>query len=367
MILLRHGKSAYPHGVDDHDRPLAPRGVSQASLAGRWISENLPGIDRVVCSTATRTRQTLAATGLAAGESATVPVDFVGDIYEAYPEEIAEILGTLPSGDRTVLLVGHGPGIPALAEQLAGPGSDTEALESVRKKFPTSAIAVLAVDDDWPSLGNGRSRLVDFVVPRSKTERAKTEPAKTDGSSSERPNGNRSEPMSQHLSFGGATPEVDATAWVAPTARVIGRVTIGARTGVFYGAVVRGDTSSISIGAGTNLQDNVVVHADPDFPTVIGAGVSVGHAAVLHGCTVEDHCLIGMGAVVLNGAVIGTGSMVAAGAVVLEGTRVPDGSLVAGVPGKVRRELTAEERHGVLQNAIHYVDLAQAHREAHPG
>ena len=359
MILLRHGKSAYPHGVDDHDRPLAPRGVSQASLAGRWISENLPGIDRVVCSTATRTRQTLAATGLAAGESATVPVDFVGDIYEAYPEEIAEILGTLPSGDRTVLLVGHGPGIPALAEQLAGPGSDTEALESVRKKFPTSAIAVLAVDDDWPSLGNGRSRLVDFVVPRSSEAEKR--------SSSERPNGNRSEPMSQHLSFGGATPEVDATAWVAPTARVIGRVTIGARTGVFYGAVVRGDTSSISIGAGTNLQDNVVVHADPDFPTVIGAGVSVGHAAVLHGCTVEDHCLIGMGAVVLNGAVIGTGSMVAAGAVVLEGTRVPDGSLVAGVPGKVRRELTAEERHGVLQNAIHYVDLAQAHREAHPG
>ena len=191
---------------------MRPAAVSQASLAGRWISENLPGIDRVVCSTATRTRQTLAATGLAAGESATVPVDFVGDIYEAYPEEIAEILGTLPAGDRTVLLVGHGPGIPALAEQLAGPGSDTEALESVRKKFPTSAIAVLAVDDDWPSLGNGRSRLVDFVVPRSKTERAKTEPAKTDGSSSERPNGNRSEPMSQHLlSFGGATPR-----WTRP-------------------------------------------------------------------------------------------------------------------------------------------------------
>jgi carbonic anhydrase/acetyltransferase-like protein (isoleucine patch superfamily) len=107
----------------------------------------------------------------------------------------------------------------------------------------------------------------------------------------------------------------------------------------------------------------VIVHADPGFPATVGAGVSVGHAAVLHGCTVEDDCLIGMGAVVLNGASIGRGSMVAAGTVVLEGARIPPGSLVAGVPGKVRRELTAAELDGVVRNASHYVDLAAAHRD----
>jgi len=168
----------------------------------------------------------------------------------------------------------------------------------------------------------------------------------------------------RQIPFGGHNPAVDATAWIAPTATIIGAVTIGPRTGVFYGAVVRGDTSSIVIGAGSNLQDGVVVHADPDFPATVGSGVSVGHGAVLHGCTVEDGCLIGMGAVVLNGALIGRESMVAAGAVVLEGTQIPAGSLVAGVPGKVRRELTDAERAGVLHNATHYVDLAVAHRAA---
>jgi carbonic anhydrase/acetyltransferase-like protein (isoleucine patch superfamily) len=157
---------------------------------------------------------------------------------------------------------------------------------------------------------------------------------------------------------------VDGSAWIAPTATLIGAVTIGARTGVYYGAVVRGDSSTIAIGAGSNLQDNVVVHADPGFPATIGSGVSVGHAAVLHGCTVEDDCLIGMGAVVLNGAVIGRGSMIAAGAVVLEGAVIPAGSLVAGVPGKVRRDLTAEEQDGITRNASGYVDRSAAHRAA---
>ena len=128
---------------------------------------------------------------------------------------------------------------------------------------------------------------------------------------------------------------------------------------------VRADTAAISVGAGSNLQDNVVLHADPGFPCSVGAGVSVGHAAVVHGCTVEDDCLIGMGATVLNGAVIGSGSLVAAGAVVLEGTVVPPRSLVAGVPAKVRRELTDEEFDGVKQNAARYVELARAHRELH--
>lgn len=167
------------------------------------------------------------------------------------------------------------------------------------------------------------------------------------------------------IPLAGRTPQVADTAWVAPTAAVIGDVTIGERTGVFYSAVVRGDTTTISIGDGSNLQDGVVVHADPDFPCTVGAGVSVGHAAVVHGCTIEDDCLIGMGAVVLNGAVVGRGSMVAAGAVVLEGARIPPGSLVAGVPGKVRRELTADEQAGVRENARHYTELTATHRAAH--
>jgi len=171
----------------------------------------------------------------------------------------------------------------------------------------------------------------------------------------------------QLIPFQGKHPEVHATAWIAPSATVIGAVTIGARTGVFYGAVVRGDTSSIVIGAGSNLQDGVVVHADPGFPATIGNGVSVGHSAVLHGCTIEDDCLIGMGAIVLNGAVIGAGSMIAAGAVILEGASIPAGSLVAGVPGKVRRELTADEHQKLLYNAGHYVDLTAAHAEVHAG
>ena len=113
--------------------------------------------------------------------------------------------------------------------------------------------------------------------------------------------------------------------------------------------------------ADTNLQDNVTMHCDTGVPARVGARVSVGHGAILHGCTVEDDCLIGMGSTVLNGAVIGTGSLVAAGAVVLEGTVVPPGSLVAGVPAKVRRELTDDERAGIRHNADHYLSVSAAH------
>ena len=165
----------------------------------------------------------------------------------------------------------------------------------------------------------------------------------------------------QRIVFRGAAPSVDESAWIAPSATVIGAAIIGARVGVFYGAVVRADTSTISIGEGSNLQDGVVVHADAGFPATVGAGVSVGHRAVLHGCTVQDDCLIGMGAVVLNWAVVGAGSMIAAGAVVLEGTQIPSGSLVAGVPGKVRRPLTEEERSGIVSNAERYVALTRDH------
>ncbi len=169
------------------------------------------------------------------------------------------------------------------------------------------------------------------------------------------------------ISYDGVTPAIDETAWLAPTATVIGRTRIAARASVFYGAVLRGDTDAITLGEGSNLQDNVVVHCDTGVPTTIGAGVSVGHGAVLHGCTIENDCLIGMNATVLNRAVIGAGSLVAAGAVVLEDTIVPPGSLVAGVPAKVRRELSADEQERIRRNAATYLRLSAGHAEALAG
>lgn len=162
----------------------------------------------------------------------------------------------------------------------------------------------------------------------------------------------------------GTAPVVAATAWVAPGAVLAGAVELGEGSSVWYGAVLRAERARISLGRGSNLQDGVVVHVDEGFDAVIGAGVSVGHNAVLHGCTIEDHALVGMNATVLNGAVVGTGSMVAAGAVVLEGTVVPPGSLVAGVPAKVRRELTEAERDGIRRNASSYLELSALHRGA---
>jgi carbonic anhydrase/acetyltransferase-like protein (isoleucine patch superfamily) len=171
--------------------------------------------------------------------------------------------------------------------------------------------------------------------------------------------------MAPLYAFAGDTPAVHGSVFIAPTASVIGRATLAENSSAFYGVSVRADTAAITVGAGTNLQDNVVLHADPGFPCSVGARVSVGHSAVVHGCTVEDDCLVGMSATVLNGAVIGAGSLVAAGAVVLEGTIVPPRSLVAGVPAKVRRELSEEEFAGVQRNASHYQELARAHRELH--
>ena len=165
--------------------------------------------------------------------------------------------------------------------------------------------------------------------------------------------------MALLIPFNGSTPAVDPAAWVAPNATLIGGVTLAAGASAFFGAVLRADSSTITIGERSNLQDNVVVHVDDDAPLSVGSGVSVGHGAVLHGCTIEDDCLIGMNATVLNHAVIGTGSLVAAGALVLEGTIIPPGSLVAGVPAKVRRELTDDERAGIRANGDHYAALSQ--------
>jgi carbonic anhydrase/acetyltransferase-like protein (isoleucine patch superfamily) len=164
------------------------------------------------------------------------------------------------------------------------------------------------------------------------------------------------------ITYQGNTPAVDATAFVAPNATLIGRVTLAAGSSVFYGSVLRGDTDSITIGVGSNVQDNVSMHTDAGLHLLVGSGVSIGHGAVIHGCVIEDDCLIGMGATILNRAVIGFGSLVAAGAVVLEDTIVPPGSLVAGVPAKVRRELNDEERAGLRMNAAHYLELAESHR-----
>jgi carbonic anhydrase/acetyltransferase-like protein (isoleucine patch superfamily) len=168
------------------------------------------------------------------------------------------------------------------------------------------------------------------------------------------------------LTVGDAAPHLDPTAFVAAGARIVGAVALGPDASVWYNAVLRAEASSITIGARSNLQDSVSVHVDGGFPVVLGEDVSVGHNAVIHGCTIGDGSLVGMGSVVLNGARIGAGCLIAAGAVVLEGTEVPDASLVAGVPAKVRRELTAEERDGLLRNAQAYLHHTALHRDAVP-
>lgn len=166
------------------------------------------------------------------------------------------------------------------------------------------------------------------------------------------------------ISLGDRVPHVAPSAWVADTATVVGDVTVGPGAGIFYSAVLRADMESVVVGADSNIQDGAVLHADPGFPARIGDGVSVGHGAVLHGCTVEAGCLIGMNATVLNGAVIGAGSLVAANALVPEGTVVPPRSLVAGVPAKVRRELTDAEVERCRGNAAVYRQLAETHGAA---
>ncbi|EST20897.1 gamma carbonic anhydrase family protein [Streptomyces roseochromogenus] len=167
------------------------------------------------------------------------------------------------------------------------------------------------------------------------------------------------------VGIGGHEPQIDPEAFVAPTAAVIGDVSLHSGTSVWYGAVVRGDVETITVGANANVQDNVTLHADPGFPVSIGERVSIGHNAVVHGATVEDDCLVGMGATVLNGAVIGAGSLVAAQALVPQGMVVPPGSLVAGVPAKVKRPLSEEERQGVTLKGTMYAELAKAHKDVH--
>lgn len=159
-----------------------------------------------------------------------------------------------------------------------------------------------------------------------------------------------------------SSPVIASSAFIAPTAVVMGSVVLGEDSSVWYGAILRADNDVIRVGNQTNLQDGTIVHVDEGMPCTVGNRVGVGHRAILHGCTVEDDCLIGMGSILMNGVVIGSGSLIAAGAVLPEGTRVPPGSLVMGVPGKVVRPVDAVLRRRIDQTWRHYVEQAQRHR-----
>lgn len=157
---------------------------------------------------------------------------------------------------------------------------------------------------------------------------------------------------------------IAADAWLAPTCVVLGDVTIGARCGIWYQTVIRGDTERIVLGEETNVQDLCMLHADPGFPCLIGRRVTIGHRAIVHGARIEDDVMIGMGAILLNGCKIGTGSVIAAGSLIPEGAEIPPGSLVMGSPGRVKREVSAREIERIKHAADHYV-LAAAECRAH--
>lgn len=157
----------------------------------------------------------------------------------------------------------------------------------------------------------------------------------------------------------GVSPQIPDSAWVADSAEVMGDVVLGEQVSLWFGVVVRGDTAAIRVGAQTNIQDLSVLHADVGMPLTIGSGVTVGHKAMLHGCSVGDDSLIGIGAVVLNGAKIGKGCLVGAGSLVTEDKEFPDGSMIMGTPAKVVRQLTPEQLQGLRDSARHYVANAQ--------
>ncbi|MCR6657536.1 MAG: gamma carbonic anhydrase family protein [Opitutus sp.] len=168
------------------------------------------------------------------------------------------------------------------------------------------------------------------------------------------------ERLARHLS---KTPDVARANWVAKNATVVGDVTLGAQSSVFYGAVLRGDIARIVVGEGTNIQDNCIVHLADDLDAVIGNWCTIGHGAIIHACTIEDECLIGMGATILDGARIGARSIVGAGAVVTPRTVIPPGSMVLGAPAKVARALTEAEQKALRGWAEKYTVVSKAHAE----
>ncbi len=160
----------------------------------------------------------------------------------------------------------------------------------------------------------------------------------------------------------GVAPRLEGSAWVADSAQVMGAVELADGASVWFGAVIRGDTETIRVGRGSNIQDLSVLHADIGYPLTIGENVTVGHQVMLHGCTIGDESLVGIGAVVLNGAKIGRNCLVGAGALVTEGKEFPDGSMIIGSPAKAVRQLTAEQIAGLKLSAQHYVDNAKRYR-----
>jgi carbonic anhydrase/acetyltransferase-like protein (isoleucine patch superfamily) len=164
--------------------------------------------------------------------------------------------------------------------------------------------------------------------------------------------------------YRGNLPRIAVSAYVDPSAQVIGDVAVGERSSIWPNVTVRGDVHYIRIGDETSIQDNSVLHVEHDlWPLIIGSRVTVGHSVVLHGCVVEDECLIGIGAIVLNGARVGTGSIIAAGALVPEGMQVPPRSMVMGVPGKVRRQVTEAELERIREGSANYVQYRQTYKE----
>jgi carbonic anhydrase/acetyltransferase-like protein (isoleucine patch superfamily) len=156
---------------------------------------------------------------------------------------------------------------------------------------------------------------------------------------------------------------IDRTAFIAPGAIVLGDVHLGAEASVWYNCVLRGDTDRITIGDQTNIQDLTMIHADPGIPCVVGNRVTVGHRVILHGCTIEDDCLIGMGAILLNGVHVGNGSVIGAGALLLEKMEVPSGSIVVGVPGRIVNQVSDAMRERIAHGWRHYIAQARRHSE----
>ena len=163
--------------------------------------------------------------------------------------------------------------------------------------------------------------------------------------------------------LGELVPDVHESAWVADSAQVIGRVTLHEDVNIWFNAVLRGDNEMLTLGAGSNIQDGSVLHSDMGYPLTLGVGVTVGHKVMLHGCTVGDYSLVGIGAVILNGAKIGRHCLVGAGALVTEGKEFPDGSLIVGSPARVVRALTPAQIEGLKLTSRHYIENAARYRD----
>jgi carbonic anhydrase/acetyltransferase-like protein (isoleucine patch superfamily) len=161
----------------------------------------------------------------------------------------------------------------------------------------------------------------------------------------------------------GIAPIIDDTAWVADDVNLIGKVTLAAKSSVWFGSTLRGDNEMLTLGEGSNIQENSVLHTDMGYPLTIGKNCTIGHKVMLHGCTIGDNTLIGMGAMVMNGAVVGKNCLIGAGALITEGKVIPDGSLVMGAPGKIIRTLTDEAIEGLTRSALSYQKNAERYRK----